>query len=443
VQTNFSPQQLSDPATAEANRILRACIHCGLCTATCPTYQLLGDERDSPRGRIYLIKDMLEADRDPDPETVKHLDRCLGCLACMTTCPSGVHYRHLIDHARGYIQRRYRRPPMDRLLRAVLAAVLPHPRRFRLALLLARIGRPFARLLPDARLRAMLALAPSVLPPLSRAEEPQIHPARGERRMRLGLLTGCAQRALDPGINEAAIRLLTRLGAEVVIPPQGCCGALPHHMGLEGAAQAMAARNVRAFAEAHARAPLDAVVVTASGCGTTVKDWGHLLARRPQQAAGAAVGRLGLDVTEALARLDPPQLASNGIRVAYHSACSLQHGQRVKLEPARLLRRAGFQVAEPQDAHLCCGSAGTYNLLQPEIAGELGRRKAAALEALGADVIAAGNLGCLVQIGRRTGLPVVHTVQLLDWAYGGPLPAGLQDSPLATRPRPEPATTAA
>ncbi len=423
MQTFFTPEQLQDPGTAEANRILRACVHCGFCTATCPTYQVLGDELDSPRGRIYLMKEMLESNRDPDPATVKHIDRCLSCLACMTTCPSGVHYRHLVDHARAYIEARYRRPLMDRMLRRMLAWVLPHPDRFRLAMLAAKLGRPFAPLLPDARLRAMLALAPRSIPPRSRAEDPQTHPAAAARTMRVGLLTGCAQRALDPSINESAIRLLTRLGVEVVIPPQGCCGALTHHMGRDDEAKAMAARNVRAFAAEHARQPLDAIVVTASGCGTTVKDWGHLLAGTPDADAAQAMGGLARDVTEVLTELKLPELPPNGLKVAYHSACSLQHGQRVKLEPLQLLKRAGFSVVQPRDSHLCCGSAGTYNLLQPEIAGELGARKAATLEATQPDVIAAGNLGCLVQIGNKTDLPAVHTAVLMDWAYGGPPPA--------------------
>lgn len=437
MQTNFTPEQLKDPATAEANRILRACVHCGFCTATCPTYQVLGDELDSPRGRIYLMKEMLETGRDPDPATVRHIDRCLSCLACMTTCPSGVHYRHLVDHARTHIEARYRRPWRDRALRRLLAWVLPHPTRFRLALLGARLARPLAGLIPDARLRAMIALAPRTIPPRSRMEEPGTHPARGERRMRVGLLTGCAQRAIDPAINEAAIRLLTRLGAEVVIPDQGCCGALVHHMGREEEAQRQAARNVRAFAALHAQAPLDAIVVTASGCGTTVKDWGHLLARTPDAEAGAAMGALGRDLTEVVAALAPPDRPPNGLRVAYHAACSLQHGQRVREEPKRLLRQAGFTVLEPRDAHLCCGSAGTYNLLQPAIAAELGRRKVATLAATKPDLIAAGNLGCMVQIGRKTDLPILHMAELLDWAHGGPVPARLEETPLAPRLRRE------
>ncbi|TNC74931.1 glycolate oxidase subunit GlcF [Rubellimicrobium roseum] len=426
MQTFFTPEQLADPGTAEANKILRTCVHCGFCTATCPTYQVLGDELDSPRGRIYLMKEMLESGRDPDPATVKHIDRCLSCLACMTTCPSGVHYRHLVDHARAYIEARYRRPLSDRLLRRVLAFVLPSPTRFRLALLGAKVVRPFAGLLPDARLRAMVRMAPRQIPPVSRAEDPQTHPARGEKRLRVGLLTGCAQRALNPGINEAAIRLMQRMGAEIVIPRgQGCCGALTHHMGQEDDAKAKARANVRAFAAEHAREPLDAIFVTASGCGTTVKDWGHLLAETPDAEAAQAMAALARDVTEVLARLDLPELPDQGLRVAYHSACSLQHGQRVKVEPIGLLKRAGFTVAQPRDLHLCCGSAGTYNILQPAIAGELGQRKAATLEAVKPDVIAAGNIGCLMQIGGKTNVPVLHTVELLDWAYGGPRPATL------------------
>lgn len=428
MQTFFTPDQLRDPATAEANGILRTCVHCGFCTATCPTYQVLGDELDSPRGRIYLMKDMLEQGRDPDPATVLHIDRCLSCLACMTTCPSGVHYRHLVDHARAYIEERYRRPLMDRMIRNLLAWVLPNPTRFRLALLLAKVGRPFAPLMPDKRLKAMLRMAPAHIPPVSRAEDPQTHRAVGERVMRVGLFTSCAQRALDPSINEAAIRLLTRMGVEVVIPPQGCCGALPHHMGKDARAQALALQNVRAFAAEHAREPLDAIVVTASGCGTTVKDWGHLLARTPEAEAAEVIGGLARDVSEVLTELRLPELPPNGITVAYHSACSLQHGQRVKIEPMQLLRRAGFKVVQPRDSHLCCGSAGTYNILQPEIAGELGRRKALSLDDTEPDVIAAGNIGCLTQLRPLVGAPILHTAQLLDWAFGGDRPATLPES---------------
>ncbi|PRY92723.1 glycolate oxidase iron-sulfur subunit [Hasllibacter halocynthiae] len=427
MRTEFTPEQLRDPATARSNEILRSCVHCGFCTATCPTYAVLGDELDSPRGRIYLIKDMLESGRPADARTVKHVDRCLSCLACMTTCPSGVHYMHLVDHARAHIERTFHRPWPDRALRRVLAMVLPHPGRFRAALVGAKLARPFRRLVPDARLRAMLDMADAPIASPARHDDPQVHRARGTRRMRVALMTGCAQRALDAEINAATIRLLTRLGCEVVIPEgQGCCGALVHHMGQEERAHAQAARNVRAWRSAGA---LDAVVINTSGCGTTVKDYGHMLRGGPLAREAAEVSALAADVSEVVDRLAPQEvafgLAPEALRVGYHAACSLQHGQRIKGVPKDLLRRAGFEVVEPADPHLCCGSAGTYNLMQPEIAGELRRRKVATLEAAAPDVIAAGNIGCMKQIGGGTKVPVVHTVQLLDWANGGPRPAAL------------------
>ncbi|MBW7922868.1 MAG: glycolate oxidase subunit GlcF [Rubellimicrobium sp.] len=425
MQTHFTPEQLRDPATARSNEIIRACVHCGFCTATCPTYQITHDELESPRGRIYLIRDMLEHGRVPDAKTVGHIDRCLSCLACMTTCPSGVHYRHLIDHARTYVEEHYRRPWDERALRWLLARILPYPMRFRLALLGARLARPFARLGPDARLRAMLRMAPPRLPPVSRNDDPQVFPAAAPRRMRVALMTGCAQRALDTDINDATIRLLTRLGAEVVVVPQGCCGALVQHMGREDEARAFAARNIRAFAAEMDAGGLDAVVINTSGCGTTVKDYGHLFAGHPLEADAKRVSAIARDVTEVLRDLGLPQ-GAGGLRVAYHSACSLQHGQRITALPRDLLARAGFQVVTPRDAHLCCGSAGTYNLLQPAMAAELGARKVATLEETAPEVIAAGNLGCMMQIGQGAAVPVVHTVELLDWATGGPQPAALK-----------------
>jgi len=426
MQTIFTPEQLTDPGIARANEILRTCVHCGFCTATCPTYQVLGDELDSPRGRIYLIKDMLENDRPADAKTVKHIDRCLSCLACMTTCPSGVHYMHLVDHARAHIEKTYRRPPMDRFLRWTLARILPYPMRFRAALVLAKLGRPFAALMPDARLRAMLEMAPQRIPPVSRNDDPQVFPADGTRRIRVALMTGCAQRALNTDINDATIRLLRRLGCEVVIAEgMGCCGALVHHMGQEEESHAAAARNIRAWMAEVDGAGLDAIVINTSGCGTTVKDYGHMFRNDPLSAEAARVSGLAVDVSELLVKLGLPQGGPKGLRVAYHAACSLQHGQQVKTAPKDLLRRAGFEVVEPRDAHLCCGSAGTYNLMQPEISKELKARKLATIEERKPDVIAAGNIGCMMQLGSGTATPVVHTVELLDWATGGPQPAAL------------------
>ena len=426
MQTRFSPEQMRDPEIARANDILRACVHCGFCTATCPTYQVLGDELDSPRGRIYLIKDMLENDREPDALTVKHVDRCLSCLACMTTCPSGVHYMHLVDHARAYIEKRYKRPLGDRLLRWVLARVLPNPTVFRLALLGAKIARPIRRLIPDARLRAMLEMAPKEIPPVSRNDDPQCFAAKTPRRMRVALMTGCAQKALNTDINDATIRLLTRAGCEVVVARgAGCCGALTHHMGKSGEAHASAARNIRAWVAEMDADGLDAIVINTSGCGTTVKDYGHMFQDGPLAADAALVSALAMDVSEVVKRLDLPEGRDQGLTVAYHAACSLQHGQQITGAPKALLKRAGFAVVEPVDSHLCCGSAGTYNLLQPEISGQLKARKINALEARRPDLIATGNIGCMMQIGSGTGIPVVHTVELLDWAAGGPKPRAL------------------
>ncbi|MDD9716930.1 glycolate oxidase subunit GlcF [Dinoroseobacter sp. PD6] len=428
MQTHFTPEQLKDPATARSNEILRSCVHCGFCTATCPTYQVLGDELDSPRGRIYLIKDMIENDRPADPQTVKHIDRCLSCLACMTTCPSGVHYMHLVDHAREYIENTYKRPLYERMLRWTLARILPYPMRFRVAMLGAKIARPFAGLIPEKRLRAMVEMAPKTIPPVSRNDDPQVFPAIGPRRKRVALMTGCAQRALNTDINDATIRVLRRLGCEVVIAEgQGCCGALTHHMGKTAESHATAAHNIRAWHREMAGEGLDAIVINTSGCGTTVKDYGHMFRNEALAQEAAAVAAIARDISEVLIDLEVPEQDrfSQGLTVAYHAACSLQHGQQIKTYPKDLLRRVGFKVVEPEDAHLCCGSAGTYNLMQPDISKELKARKVATLEAKAPDLIAAGNIGCMMQIGSGTGIPIVHTVELIDWATGGPKPAAL------------------
>ncbi|RIY02505.1 glycolate oxidase iron-sulfur subunit [Aureimonas flava] len=427
MQTAFTPEALRDPETAHTEGIVRKCVHCGFCTATCPTYVTLGNELDSPRGRIYLVKEMLENDRPADERTVTHIDRCLSCLACMTTCPSGVNYMHLVDHARAHIERTYRRPLPDRLIRLALAKILPHPSRFRLALRLARLGRPFAGVLdavgPLKPLAAMLRLAAAALPP-SPAPVPPLATGR-----RVAILAGCAQRVLDPGINAAAARLLGRLGVEVVRPPgEGCCGALVHHMGREAEALAQARRMVDLWTREIEGRGLEAIVVTASGCGTTIKDYGHMLRLDPAYAEKAArVSALARDVTEYLAGLDLPAPARPvGAVVAYHSACSMQHGQKITGAPKALLARAGFTVRDVPEGHLCCGSAGTYNILQPEISAKLRGRKVAHIESLRPDVIATGNIGCMTQIGSATAIPIVHTVELLDWAHGGERPAALE-----------------
>ena len=433
MQTNFSLAQLADPDTAESEKILRNCVHCGFCTATCPTYVLLGDELDSPRGRIYLIKDMLENDRPATERVVKHIDRCLSCLACMTTCPSGVHYMHLVDHARTHIERTYRRPLFDRLLRALFAWLLPVPWRFRLALIGAWFARPFAKLFPG-RLGAMLALAPAAIPTASRCDLPQTFPAEGPRRARAALMNGCAQQVLAPEINEATIRLLTRHGVEVVVAKgAGCCGALTHHMGKEAPALAAAKANVAAWTRELEAGGLDAVIINASGCGTTVKDYGFMLREDPAWAGKAAdIAALTKDITEVMSNLGlMPTQVETGLAVAYHSACSMQHGQKLTTAPKALLGSAGFEIRDVSEGHLCCGSAGTYNILQPAIATRLRDRKVANIERTEAALIATGNIGCMTQIGSATDLLVVHTVELLDWATGGPVPKALDGTPLA------------
>jgi glycolate oxidase iron-sulfur subunit len=427
MQTHFSLAQLADPDTRESEKILRNCVHCGFCTATCPTYVLLGDELDSPRGRIYLIKDMLEGGKPATEQVVKHVDRCLSCLSCMTTCPSGVNYMHLVDHGRAWIEETYQRPWLERQIRRALALVLPRPGLFRLALIGAGLARPLAPFLPE-RLQAMLRLAPRHLPAPSSVDMPQVFAAEGPRRKRVALLNGCAQKVIAPGINEATIRLLTRHGCEVVVAQgAGCCGALTHHMGKTDESHAAARANVDAWTREIGAGGLDAIIVNTSGCGTTLKDYGFMLREEPAYAAKAAVvSALAKDVSEVMAELGlGPVAAPSGLTVAYHAACSLQHGQQIRSEPKALLAAAGFTVKEVPEAHLCCGSAGTYNLLQPEIAGQLRERKVTNILSTAPDLIAAGNIGCITQIASGTDVPIVHTVELLDWATGGPKPAAL------------------
>jgi glycolate oxidase iron-sulfur subunit len=431
METNFSLAQLADPATAESEKILRACVHCGFCTATCPTYALLGDELDSPRGRIYLIKDMLENDRPASEQVVKHVDRCLSCLSCMTTCPSGVNYMHLVDHARAHIEKTYKRPAFDRAVRSLLAAVMPYPKRFRALMRLAAFGKLFAPVMPK-RLRAMLALAPSTRLSAPLAGGQIVWPAEGVRKKRVLLMPGCVQQVLAARINEATVRLLTRLGHEVVVADgSGCCGALTHHLGKEDLAHDAVRNNVRAWTREIDGDGIDAIVVNASGCGTTVKDYGFMLRTDADMAdAAAKISGLTRDISEFLVEIDAGSALAGAffdteLAVTYHSACSLQHGQKVTAPPKALLAAAGFTVREPLESHLCCGSAGTYNMLQPEIANRLRDRKAENIARTAPDVIATGNIGCMMQLQDAVAAPVVHTVELLDWATGGPIPAGI------------------
>ncbi len=434
MQTFFSLAQLADPQMQRMDAILRKCVHCGFCTATCPTFVLLGDERDSPRGRIYLMKDMLEQDKPATAEIALHIDRCLSCLSCMTTCPSGVNYMHLVDHGRAHVERTYRRPLGDRLLRSTLRYLMPRPRAFRASLMLGRLARPFARLLPRhgagflARLRAMLDSIPADLPAPSSSAQPRVYPAQGARRKRVVLLVGCGQTVLAPQVNDATIRLLSRHGVEVVVAERaGCCGSSVLHVGDRAQALDLARANIDAWERAMSSGGLDAIVANASGCGTTLKDYGFMLADDPAYAERARrIASLARDVSEVMLELGlAPVVQPTGQRVAYHAACSMQHGQRVVEQPKALLRAAGFAVVDVPDGHLCCGWAGTYSVLQPELSDRLRQRKAATIESVAPELIAAGNFGCIGQIGGATAIPICHTVELLDWATGGPRPLGL------------------
>jgi len=440
METNFTLEQLRDPRLKEADDILRRCVHCGFCTATCPTYLLLGDERDSPRGRIYLIKSMLEGEATAR-EIRPHLDRCLSCYSCMTTCPSGVDYMHLSDYARQSIEKNASRSPRDEFMRKLIRAVLPYPKRFRLALLAATAARPFRKVMARTgfkTLKAMLDLAPAS--PLRRGDftMPQTIKTKNTRRGRVALLSGCAQRVLNPEINDATVRFLNTLGYDVVLAEgEGCCGALVLHMGKENDAKSFAKRNIDAWHALREQGPLTAIVVNASGCGTAVKDYGHLFAQDPAYAEKAAfVSSIAKDITEfALAQKSATPRGWSDIRVAYHSACSMQHGQKLNEPPRQLLKSAGFTVLEIPEGHICCGSAGTYNILQPELAGQLRERKLASIDRIKPDCIATGNIGCITQLSAGA-VPIVHTVELLDWAYGGPCPDVLKH--LAPRIRPMP-----
>jgi glycolate oxidase iron-sulfur subunit len=425
METSFTLEQLADPDMRESEKILRACVHCGFCTATCPTYVLLGDELDSPRGRIYLLKEMLEKNVPASDDVVTHIDRCLSCLSCMTTCPSGVNYMHLVDHGRRHIEETYTRPLTDRIVRWLLAFVLPRPSVFRKLIAFGSVARPIESLLPR-RLRGMLELLPKTSSIASLKSE-RVFPAQGIRRKRVALLTGCVQQVIAPEINDATVRLLTRHGCEVIVASgSGCCGALSHHLGRE--ADNWIKANVDAWSLLVENEELDAVVVNASGCGTMVKDYGFLLRDESLYAEKAQhISAITQDVSELLISLGLKEpVMAMGQRVAYQNPCSMQHGQKVSAEPKALLAKAGFDVLDVPEGHLCCGSAGTYNILQPELAAQLRDRKVGNITTLHPDIIASGNIGCMVQIGSGTEIPIVHTVELLDWATGGIKPAALR-----------------
>jgi glycolate oxidase iron-sulfur subunit len=393
-----------------------SCVHCGFCLSTCPTYLTMGEEENSPRGRIVLMKEVLEGTLSAE-EVADPIDNCLGCQACVTACPSGVPYGDLITAYRAHAEESRRRPPAERTQRALIGATLPRPRRFRAAARLGMLARGLARLAP-ARLRPMLELLPRSLPaprPL-----PALVPAERERRARVALLAGCAQQVLDPEIGWATVRVLARNGVETVVPQaQSCCGALAMHAGHARQARRAARRNLAAFP-----ADVDAVVTNAAGCGSGMREYPLLLAGEAEEPEARAFAERVVDVSAFLDRLGllHPPAPANPLRVAYHDACHLAHAQGVREAPRRLLAAAGHEVVTPAEPEICCGSAGTYNIERPQTAAELGRRKVGNLLATDPDLVAAGNIGCLAQIRTHLagdgGPPeVVHTVQVLDRAY--------------------------
>ena len=426
MQTHFTDAQLQDPQIREADGILRKCVHCGFCTATCPTFVLTGDERDSPRGRIWMMRELLESPETISADTGYHLDRCLGCLACTTTCPSGVDYHHLIEIGRDRIDSLVKRPLADRLMRRMLAHVIPYAGRFRMMMQLGRIGSLFAPVMPSS-MRAALAKLPKQVPALDRVGSKTMHfKPRTKGTRRVILMAGCAQRALDPAINASTIRVLNKLGVEVTVRSEAsCCGALAHHIGEQKAAHHTVRDTLLTWQQELDRGDVDAIIANASGCGTMIKDYAHMMGDDPELGDIAKrVSGLARDITEILAELPlasiiDPAPEGRG-RITYHSACSLQHGQKIHDLPMQLLREAGFDVRQPLEPHLCCGSAGVYNILQPEMADGLRKRKLENIEKAGAPMVAAGNIGCIQQLDGD--IPVRHTIQYIDWASGGPPP---------------------
>jgi glycolate dehydrogenase iron-sulfur subunit len=419
MRTHFNLAQLADPGLAEAERNLRACVHCGICTASCPTYVLLGDERDSPRGRIVMMQQMLEEDAAPSAETVLHLDRCLSCLGCRTACPSGVDYARLIDLSRAHIETRYRRPLADRLMRWMVATVLPRPALTKAALILAHVFSPLARLLPG-RLGPMARAETRVRYRRSAARAPDA----GANPRRVALLRGCVQQAMAPEIDEAVARVLARRGIALTpLEGAGCCGALSHHLGREDEAKAWAGRAIEAFERSGGTNAFDGILITATGCAAHIADYAHLFAGDPEWKERAHDFASAMRTFSELAtpRASEP---TQGMRVALHLPCSLQHGLR-QPDGADSLAAAGFEVCAIPEGHLCCGSAGSYSLLQPEIAQALRSRKLANIETVRSDVVATSNIGCLQHLSGPDAPPIVHIAELIDWAEGGPEPGAI------------------
>ena len=429
MQTNFTKKQLQDSNISSADGILRKCVHCGFCNATCPTYQIVGDELDGPRGRIYLIKDMLENDKPANEKIAKHIDRCLSCYACMTTCPSGVNYMHLVDHARNHIEKTFTRPFFDRFIRSLLSKILPSPTLFRMAGYSARLFYPFRFLFPK-KIKNMLKYMPNSFP-ASKQENKEIYPSAGKTYARVALLTGCVQRVISPQINDATIDILNRHGVEVIVPKQvDCCGSLNHHLGKEDLAHKSFINNINSWFKWYEEKNLDAILVTTSGCGTTLKDYGYIFRDHPDKELrkkAKIVSSLAKDVTEYLGKNIKLNYMKKDkkFKIAYHSACSMQHGQKIHQQPMDLLKKTGNEIVEIPDGHLCCGSAGTYNLLQDEMAAELLKRKVSNIDKVKPDFISTGNIGCMTQISSGTKIPIVHTIEILNWYTGGEKPTAI------------------
>ncbi len=433
METNFSKEQLKDKDNKSSEKILRKCVHCGFCNATCPTYQLLGDELDGPRGRIYLIKDMLENKKPANEKIVKHIDRCLSCYSCMTTCPSGVNYMHLIDHGRSHIEKTYKRPFSQRFIRDFLSIVLPNPTYFKIIGFLTLIIKPFQFFFPKM-IREMISLMP-IRFPKKKLPKMRIYPPTKRKKpvARVALLTGCVQSVISPQINEATIRLLNRHGIEVVVPKGVvCCGSLDHHLGKNDLAKKTFKKNISIWHEEYLKNGLDAIISNTSGCGTTLKDYGFIFRSDEDfKKKAKKISELTKDITEYLDENVNLIFINNkenkkNYKIAYHSACSMQHGQKVHNTPKDLIKKTGNEVFDIPDGHICCGSAGTYNLLQNDIAKKLLKDKVINIEKLNPQFIATGNVGCITQISNGTKIPILHTVELIDWYTGGPKPEVLR-----------------
>ena len=431
MQTSFTDNQLNDKENSSSEKIIRKCVHCGMCNATCPTYLINGDELDGPRGRIYLIKDMLENNKPANAKVAKHIDRCLSCYACMTTCPSGVNYMHLIDHGRNHVEETFKRPLIERMLRSILSFVLPNAKIFRIVAHLSKPIKLISFILPSF-FRNSLKLMPLSLPNSKYKDKKNYLPEKGKPIARVALLTGCVQRVISPEINDATIRLLNRHQVEVIVLKEiSCCGSLNHHLGKKELAHKSFVNNINFWHKEYLDNGLDAIISNTSGCGTTLKDYHHIFRNDKEMKKKAKkISELTMDITEFLDEsldLNFKEVENNRkFKIAYHSACSMQHGQKVHNQPINLIKKTGNEVLDIPEGHLCCGSAGTYNILQQKLAKKLLEQKVKNIKSTSPDIISTGNIGCITQIETGTSIPILHTVELLDWFTGGPKPEKLK-----------------